>query len=335
MDWAEFLSRYDDDPPQCGIVDDALLRSITAAYEGGIDYDDQIYMPVIFGGPWPRFPLVIIDEAQDLSPLNHEMLSRLVTRRLIAVGDPWQSIYAFRGAVCNGMTALRERFSMIDLPLSVTFRVPKKGVERANARVPHFVAALANPAGQVDTLSTWSAADIPAKAAIICRNNAPLISLAFKLLRGGRAIKLVGMDIGAGLVRVLRKLGPLDMQAAAVHDAIEAWAERELRAARRSTGAIYDRAECLHALCEGRTSLGDAIASAEDLFKREGPIQLLSGHKAKGLEWPIVFHLDPWRIPSKFALAGEALEQELNVRHVIETRFKERLVLVNLEGWEA
>jgi superfamily I DNA/RNA helicase len=141
------------------------------------------------------------------------------------------------------------------------------------------------------------------------------------------------MDIGAGLVRTLRKLGPLDLHGVALTTAIYDWTERELRTARRSTGAIYDRQECLYALCEGRSSLGDAIANAEDLFRREGPIQLLSGHKSKGLEWPVVFHLDPWRIPSKFARAGEVLEQELNVKYVIETRFKERLVLVNLEGW--
>jgi DNA helicase-2/ATP-dependent DNA helicase PcrA len=335
MDWEEFTDRYDDDMPHRGILDDALMRSISAAYEGGIDYDDQIYMPVIFGGPWPKFPLVIVDEAQDLSPLNHAMLEKLVAKRLIAVGDPWQSIYAFRGAVCNGMSALHERFSMTDLPLSVTFRVPKTGVERARSRVPHFVAALANPIGEVTTLTEWSAADVPAEAAIICRNNAPLISLAFKLLRSGRAIKLVGMDIGAGLVRTLRKLGPLDLHGVALTTAIDDWTEHELRTARRSTGAVYDRQECLHALCEGRSSLGDAIANAEDLFRREGPIQLLSGHKSKGLEWPVVFHLDPWRIPSKFARAGEALEQELNVKYVIETRFKERLILVDLEGWRA
>ena len=70
------------------------------------------------------------------------------------------------------------------------------------------------------------------------------------------------------------------------------------------------------------------------LFKQEGPIQLMSGHKAKGLEYETVFHLDPWRIPSRFAHEGtEEFEQELNVRYVIETRFKQNLYLVTTEGW--
>ena len=49
----------------------------------------------------------------------------------------------------------------------------------------------------------------------------------------------------------------------------------------------------------------------------------MSGHKSKGLEFDIVFHLDPWRIRTN--LEGEALAQELNCRYVIETRPKQEL----------
>ena len=80
------------------IVDSVLTRAITESYNGTIDFDDQIYMSALFGGSFPQYPVVMVDEAQDLSPLNHEMLSRLRAGRLIAVGDPWQSIYGFRGS---------------------------------------------------------------------------------------------------------------------------------------------------------------------------------------------------------------------------------------------
>lgn len=59
-------------------------------------------------------------------------------------------------------------------------------------------------------------------------------------------------------------------------------------------------------------SLGEAIAYAEHLFRQKGTIQLLTGHKAKGLEWNTVFHLDPFLIKDG--------EQELNLRYVISTR---------------
>jgi DNA helicase-2/ATP-dependent DNA helicase PcrA len=332
----EWVDSLDDTPEdhQLELIERALERSIEAAYLGGIDYDDQIYCPTLFSGPWPRYPLVLIDEAQDLSPLNHLMLSRLVGQRLIAVGDPWQSIYGFRGAVAHGMRALRDQYSMVEFPLSVTFRVPRSGVERARSRVPHFQWADNAPEGRIEELAAWDADSVPNGAAIICRNNAPLFSAALRLLSQGRAIKLVGMDIGPGLVRILRKLNPSTDNEVGISAALDRWEAHEVRRARRPE-SVYEKAECLRVLTAGHDSLGSAVAHAEALFRKDGEIQLLSGHKAKGLEWETVFHLDSWRIPSRFAKPGtEEMEQELNVRYVIETRFKRELYLIDMEGFQ-
>ncbi len=335
-DLDEWLADYDEEPEDFirDLIVTCMDRSIEAGYAGGIDFDDQIYLPVVFGGTWPKFPLVCIDEAQDLSPLNHAMLEKLVHRRIIAVGDPWQSIYGFRGSVSNGMFALRDRWNMRELSLSITFRVPKRGVERARSRVPHFKWFDNAQDGHIEELSQWTADSIPDGAAIICRNNAPLFSCALKLLKNGRSIKLVGMDIGAGLVRVLKKLGPLTLTEVQIQTAISDWMRRELKRAKREE-TVYEKAECLQVLCEGHKDLNSAIMAAEALFKKEGPIQLLSGHKAKGLEWDIVYHLDSWRIPSKFAKPGtEEMEQEMNVKYVVETRFKREMYLVDMEGFD-
>jgi superfamily I DNA/RNA helicase len=94
----------------------AMNQSIEQAYAGVIDYDDQIYMPVLFGGTWPKFPLVLCDETQDLSAINHVMLEQLVDKRVIIVGDPWQSIYAFRGAVQGGMATLSASSTWSNFP---------------------------------------------------------------------------------------------------------------------------------------------------------------------------------------------------------------------------
>lgn len=330
-DMGTWLDTLDDQPEdyQLDLIDRALDRGIEAAYAGGIDFDDQIYMPVIFDGQFPKYPLVCIDEFQDLNELQHEMLAKLYHQRLIGVGDPWQSIYAFRGAMSNGMQAARQRWSMQELQLSVTFRVPKRGVERARFRVPHFKWCDWAEDGRIETLPEWSTDDIPDGAAIICRNNAPLFSCALRLLASGRAIKLVGLDIGPNLIRLLRKLEPDHIQAS-----IDRWLEAELRRVKRQETA-YEKAECLRVLTKGHDSLNSAILHAEALFKADGPIQLLSAHKAKGLEWDTVFHLDPWRIPSRFAKEGtEEYEQELNVKYVAETRFKKELFLVNLEDFQ-
>ena len=334
----EWLAPFPEEPTdqQCNLIENTLSVSIHAAYEGGMDFDDQIYMPVCFGAAWPQYPLVMIDEFQDLNALQHEMLANLATRRLIGVGDPWQSIYGFRGAVQGGMAAAADRWNMRQLTLSTTFRVPRLGVERAWFRVPHMRWREGAPDGHIETLETWDETDVPDGSAIICRTNAPLFHAGLRLLARGRHVKFVGMDIGAGLLRIMKKLGPLEMNHQQMLAAIARWQSEALMTAKREE-TVYERAECLQVLVtpqfDGWT-LRSAISRAEDLFKRDGPIQLMSGHKAKGLEFETVLHLDPWRVPTRWAREGtEEWEQELNTRYVIETRFKENLYLVNSDGW--
>lgn len=316
------------------LVDGCLKEGIRQAYAGLIDFDDQIYMPTLFGGSFPQHPRVLVDEVQDLSPLNHAMVHKLVgpDAWLAAVGDPWQSIYAFRGADTASMGKLRDHFKMHEMTLSVSFRCAQSIVENAHWRVPHMKWPEWAKRGNVETLSEWGTDHLPNDCAIICRNNAPLLSCALALLKAGRGVHLVGSDLGPGLVRALKKLGDVSLTQEKVYEAIDLWEQDKLRKS-RAPETVVDKAECLRVFAGFGANLGEAIAYCESLFAAKGPVQLLSGHKAKGLEWNTVYHLDPQRIPSPWAKEGEALEQELNVRYVIETRAKESLYFVRLEDF--
>ena len=333
LDLSQFDEPFDGEIPDwlADCINTCLADSIRQAYKGRIDFNDQIYMPTLFGGTFPSFPLVMVDEAQDLSPINHVMLQRLAKQRLIAVGDPWQSIYGFRGAVSNGMTALQRTFKMTELGLSVSFRCPQAVVRKAQERVPHMRWPDWAIEGEVERLDKWSAKHIPDGAAIICRNNAPLFACALALIRSGRGVKILGADIGPSLIKLLKKLGPLTLPQADLITAIERWRSEKLQKS-KAVGSIEDKAECLRVFAFAAPTLSGAIAFAEHIFEQGGTIQLMSGHKSKGLEFDTVYHLDPWRVPSKYAREGEGLEQELNVRYVIETRAKRSLYLVTLEG---
>jgi DNA helicase-2/ATP-dependent DNA helicase PcrA len=316
------------------MVDTILTEGIKQAYDGTIDFDNQIYMSTLFGGTFPQFPLVMVDEAQDLSALNHAMLKKLAKGRLIAVGDPWQSIYGFRGAVSKGMARLKADFNMTEMNLSVSFRCPIEVVKAAQSRVPHMRWPEWAKPGEVRRLEEWDDRTIVDGAAIICRNNAPLFSLAFKLLQCGRGVSLIGFDIGPSLVKTMKKLGPLTMTQEEVYAAIDEWEKTKLRSA-KSEASVRDKADCFRVFASFGKDLATACVFTEDMFKRQGTIQLLSGHKAKGLEWETVYHLDPWRVPSKYAKSDEEIEQELNVRYVIQTRAKNSLFLADLKDFNA
>lgn len=85
--------------------DDATTEAVTLAldimYEqrmvgvpAAIDFDDQMWLPVVLNLPFPQYGTLVIDEAQDTNPLNLEMLSRCVAPggRVVAVGDQNQCV---------------------------------------------------------------------------------------------------------------------------------------------------------------------------------------------------------------------------------------------------
>lgn len=344
-----------------------VKRNNELVRQGKISFFDQIYYSVCVQGKFPLFPVLMVDEAQDLDPLQHRMLE-LACRpdgRLIVCGDPKQAIYAFRGADSESMAKIKRlRTKWIELPLTLTFRCPKAVVERQLWHAPQYRAHKSNPQGQflklpvippeaspesfTELMWTWEEFEKlrPARgeAAILCRNNAPLLSLAFQLLRQRVPCRMLGRDIGKGLVALSRKITPKDEVPADQHrQAIDEWQEQE-EALLRANGkeekiaGIVDRCECLRAVLDqgvARTA-GELRREVTALFAREtGRVTLSSIHKSKGLEWDLVMLLDPWRIPSKWALreaeAGNdaQLRQEHNLKYVAETRSKQILVHAN------
>lgn len=298
------------------LIDAVLSRSIKLSYEGLIDYNDQIYMPALFGGTFPKFPLILVDEYQDLSPVNHAMLERLCKHRIIGVGDPYQNIYGFRGASAGGMDVATKHYSMQQLPLSTSFRCPSAIVSHVHWRVPHFKAL--NSGGFVEQPNRLDANSIGDSATIISRNNAPLYALAFRLLGAGRSVSVSGSDIGPRLIGLMKKLGSLEMSREQTLAAIADWlAERLDREAKNAE----DLAECMKVFASHGNSLGQAITYAEHLFKQTGSIKLMTGHKSKGLEFDDVIHLDPFLCTQS--------EQDKNLRYVISTRSKNKLTEIS------
>ena len=342
-----------DAPRLCDLASQALSLSISQSFAGLLSYDDQIYMPTLFGGKWERFPFVVVDERQDLSPLNHQQLKAVSTEQVVAVGDSKQAIYAFRGA--DTMDSLQEKLerSWLDLPLATTFRCPKAIVARCQEHAPGFTAWHTNPEGEIRSIldQPWSIGDIlgehasPNSLAVLCRNNAPLLRLAFKLIRKLIPCHMLGKDIGRGLGALTKKICPEDSTPIDLFAGkLRQWSEVQLSLARaneddKKIESLTDRLDCIRAVLGSAParSAGELRAVLADLFAGAGAgITLSTGHRAKGLEWPIVLHLDPWRIPARSALrrGGHELQQELNLEYVISTRTQGTLVLANLKDFE-
>lgn len=307
----ELIANCDERPDQfiLDIVDNVLHTSIQLAYSGRIDFDDQVYMSALFANTFPRFPFVVVDETQDLSPTNHALLRKLCRERAGFVGDPYQSIYAFRGAIQSGMRKLRDEFSCQELPLSTSFRCPEEIVKAVWWRVPEM--RWIKKGGLHATVRNMRPENFQDGAAVICRNNAPLLRAAFKFISAGRSVSVAGSEIGPRIVRIMRKFGDDSLSKERTRAAIDQWLAGKLEKS-NNPAATKDMAGCLHVFADYGENLGQAIGYADYIFKQEGALRLTTGHKAKGLEWDVVYHLDPW-------LCGDD-EQDLNLKYVITTR---------------
>jgi len=316
---------------QIDILRTVSEQSWNQACEGRVDFQDQLLCPALTSCQFPQFPLTLVDEAQDLSHLDHILLKKqLGIDRLIAVGDPYQAIYAFRGADAKSMENLSTKFKCEPLYLTTTFRCGSEIVDLAKGRAPDIKARPDAHPGEVSSPSYWGPWCIPNSAAIICRNNAPLLRVAINLLKSGRRSEYRGKDVLSSLSKILRKFGDNNLLSASVQEKISDWYESEAKRSREK-GVLADKRECLDIIAESHNTLGEMLTYLKELENQTGAVQLMTGHKSKGLEFDTVFFLEP-ELLRDYDRKGVPT-QDPNIRYVIQTRAINNLVYVKLEGW--
>lgn len=351
QNWVDLMEHYDiefegkDADPLQGIKYSrkVLAESITQGKKL-IDFDDMLYLPTIWQARFEQFDGLMVDEAQDTNMIQRAILRMSLKPggRLFAVGDPAQSIYAFRGADSEAMDLIKEEFNCAVLPLSVSYRCPKAVVREAHQYVSHIQPAESAPDGIVQHLGTFGPNTFKQTDAILCRNTAPLIELAFTLLKAGKACKVLGRDIGQGLARLIRQLDNGDSDSLeelelALDQHFERESQKLLAKGKEEQAAhLEDRVMCIkmfiQRMPENQRTVDHLLVWITRIFADEvGGILVLSTiHKAKGMEWERVFILDPHLMPSRYARQQWQVEAERNIAYVAITRAKAELYYITL-----
>lgn len=297
----------------------------------GIDFADMIYLPVKNRWCLPLCDLVVVDEAQDMSNSQLLLAQGVLADggRMCLVGDPNQAIYGFRGADSDSLARLGRELHAAKLTLSVTYRCGHAIVEEARQYVPDYTAADRNGVGTVARLPYEKLAEAAQPGDfILSRMNAPLVRTAFTLLQQGKRAKVVGRDIGKGLVDLLTKTEkyllkqvqthggvydtggvsqgvPLRPYILALHDLIEEECQRADAAKLPGKVALLlDQQEMLVTLLstsqthyEVRSRIGQLFDEVDDLGTKIPTVICSSVHKAKGLEAARV-----WALADTFGL---------------------------------
>lgn len=350
--WYELMEHYGmDDFEDEGAVDEIVHAAIEIYQKSNqlttvVDFDDMVLFPLIHklrvGFP---SDFLFVDEAQDLSPIRQALAKKFVkprTGRLFIVGDDRQAIYGFSGADAKAMENLISDMQMKCYPLSITWRCPKEVVKLAQTIVPDIQYADTATDGEVLTLTkvpeTFTKND-----AILCRKNAPLLSMAYKLLRAKIPCKVEGRAIGDGLIALCRRWKTAKTINLLLQR-LDAYRDREIAKAMAKRNEakveeVKDRCDSLVEICkavteQGGTHVVNVIDFITEMFSDQvqGVTVLCSYHRSKGREWPNVYLLDHDKnMSTKRELRDWEKVQNENLAYVAYTRAQERLIYLNLE----
>lgn len=308
-----------------------------------IDFDDQLYFVHVFNVRLDTFDFILVDESQDTNPLRRDLVRRMMhgTSRVIAVGDDKQAIYGFTGASHDALDLIRDSLNATTLPLSISYRCPASVIREAQRFVPDIEARPNAPEGTVLHAPSFKRSEFVSTDLLICRNTAPLVSTAYKLIAARIPCKIMGREIGKGLIALIKRVSRKNETLDTLTDRLIDFRAKEVEKAMAQkkeikAQSISDKVESVLSLLDSMTpedtdrGIPGLIAIIEAMFSDNGPnvTTLATIHKAKGMEAPRVFILDPALMPSKYARQEWQIQQERNLQYVAITRALETLVYV-------
>ena len=313
-----------------------------------------------------RFRAFTVDEYQDVNLLQQTLLDRWLGDRdeLCAVGDDYQSIYAFTGATPEYLLALPRRFAAaLVVRLEANYRSTPEVLGLANRIVPalggaekvlcatlgsgpepttrSFPGREAETAFVIDRVRALHAEVPLEEMAVLCRTNARLADFEEPFHDAEipfQGAALLGREAARQLLKRLRKEDSTDVAASVRGHAKDAgWVERPPeKLGEREVVRQADLSRLVRLAAEfddGVRTTREFVADLEARFGSTGPerrgVHLLTLHGAKGLEFQVVFvpRVEERELPIRQAKKPEEIAEERRLLYVGMTRAKRHLAL--------
>jgi DNA helicase-2/ATP-dependent DNA helicase PcrA len=349
FDMAEVVEMYDIELPDekiCSgeefkqLFEATLQRSIN--HKSLMTFDDQVFLPIWLNLQVPKYDFVFVDEAQDLNPIQIELVLRLqkAGARIIAVGDRNQAIYGFRGADVNAVDNLIKGLSATSLPLSMCYRCPKKIVQAAQEIVPQIEHLEDAIDGEIEYQETQQFIErVTDGDYVLSRVTAPLVKRCLQLIRMGRKATIRGREIGQNIKDLVEKIQESPNQPIPdflnrldeyCREETEKLLARDKEAQAAMLADKQQTIECFAETCKTPLEICQKIDQIFSDQDRPG-IMLSTIHKAKGLQAHNIFVLRHDLLPHPMCKKPWQRQQEMNLKYVAITRAERKLVWVNKE----
>ncbi|MBA3604472.1 MAG: ATP-dependent DNA helicase UvrD2 [Actinomycetota bacterium] len=353
---AAAIGAYEQLKRRRGVIDlDDLLSLTVAELDHDPDWAD--------GVRW-RFRHLLVDEAQDLNPVQHRLLRLLAGGRddLFLVGDPTQAIYGFNGSDPTLLTDISSRFSGVEV---IHLPTNHRSTPQIVAAGMHVLRVTEQPADSVSGRADGRPIEIRATAdaddeaahvarlvrtldpglarnghvAVLARTNAQLPRLVRALEAAHLPVRRQAIVPGtplAAMVRAatlqpsshrLREWATDNFEPAATAETDETAAMQE--AARRVAAAVLEYLR-EHPFGDGaglRTWIATTSPFSDGADTRG--VEVLTFHAAKGREWNtvVVTGAETGLVPHRSATTIGGKEEEARLLHVALTRATDHLVV--------
>jgi DNA helicase-2/ATP-dependent DNA helicase PcrA len=339
------------------------------ADQGYADFEDLIEMAIrLFDADAgaleqvrDRYHAFTVDEYQDVNLLQHTLLDRWLGERseLCAVGDDYQSIYAFTGASPEYLLTMSQRFpSATVVRLEENYRSTPEVLTFANRLVPRLggaekVLRATRPSGAEPVTRSFSEAEDEAgfiverirelhaagtpfeEMALLFRTNARSADFEEALTEAGIAFQgaaFLSRNGARQLLKALRGSGRsvsevrrLALEQGMLETIPDKLGEREVTR-QNDLARLVQLAEEF-----GEGTVVDFVAQLEERFGSNAGrgVHLLTYHRAKGLEFDAVFlpRLEEKELPSKLSKTPAAIAEERRLLYVGLTRAKRHLTV--------
>lgn len=323
-----------------------------------VDFADMSYRLVVENGKVKYKQMwLVIDEAQDLSPLNRAVLQKFryvrngyYVGRVILIGDPKQAIYGFRGADAFGFYNSQYFFRLGKdqrCELSKSFRVSQKIGKYAKFFKANFSVFESNAEGEIAHVNVNDMVEMAQPGdALISRTVAEMVMYWHKLTLAGKPVRIKHRNLIKPIIDTIEniaklegfKFGDFETYALKYLD-IQSLKLQGKKNAQEKLSALKDKVTLAIFLAENFEA--DHIDKLIEIIKvkldpdnqPDGEFILITtAHSSKGLEFNNVFIITPDKFPMIFDNSSpEAVMQEYNLKYVAITRAKIGLYMLDTQ----
>lgn len=272
--------------PICMVAQNFFLRCM----KDGV-YNHDMYLKMldidesVRADAFRSFKYLMVDEAQDINPVQRSILTK-TGLPLIAVGDPFQQIYSWRGAE-NALKLLPGK----ELFLTQSFRFGDD-IAKIARKILSSIPDDGGPKHRLEGAGPGPKSDKP-KGAVICRTNIGMLDEAIKYLNKGHSVHVDNID---GLLRDALSAQALkdgrmgDIKSPELKQ-FDSWEEMEIIADEGGDPMI---SKLVNLIQTNRIPDVQRLAKSQNPDAKNAPLSIFTAHRSKGLEFDAVQLAEDW-----------------------------------------